>query len=249
MKIISKHRDFYDSGVAYGLDTEITYVRYARDLEVFAPIHNDTWSGDIEFENGVIGWCGELFPFVRASPEYSCLAKKEVHDAIFYDADLFEEYLSAQGIKPEKYKSRGRWVDQKVRILDTFEPNQWDQLKNVFYEHNIPIFLGSRDHNFHSSRMEARRKGQNRHLGHYSNAFFEAHPILDPYEFYRVKPHFEAFQELQSFISGTLTDPSRNMIEISDKDKLHKRGFDKMSFRTAPGYKPNRKRKKKNAPT
>lgn len=53
---------------------------------------------------------------------------------------------------------------------------------------------------------------------------------LKNFEFFKVMNAFQAAQEIQMWI-GNFTNPENNMVEIADKYKIHKHGFDKQSFR------------------
>lgn len=55
---------------------------------------------------------------------------------------------------------------------------------------------------------------------------------LSEYDFYKVFDTFTAFQELNMWLSGTLSYPPNIMVEISNESKIEKAGFDKkFSFR------------------
>lgn len=45
---------------------------------------------------------------------------------------------------------------------------------------------------------------------------------------------FQAFQMISQWVGGVLIQPDRPMITVSDTVKIHKRGFDKWSFRRPP---------------
>jgi len=50
-------------------------------------------------------------------------------------------------------------------------------------------------------------------------------------EFFKIVDPFTAFQELSMFIGGIMGGKSPIMIEVADKDRIAKHGFDKFSFR------------------
>ena len=52
----------------------------------------------------------------------------------------------------------------------------------------------------------------------------------------RIKNSYSAFQDIYMYISGVLGNTEKNMVQISDKDMLYKRGFNKWSFKKE-GYK------------
>lgn len=58
---------------------------------------------------------------------------------------------------------------------------------------------------------------------------------LANYDFFKVFDIYQAFQELNVWLCGTLSYPQNIMIELSDKSKIEKCGFDnKWSFRKRP---------------
>ena len=58
---------------------------------------------------------------------------------------------------------------------------------------------------------------------------------LSDYDFYKKFDTYTAYQELDMWISGILAYPQNIMLEVEDKIKLTKHGFDnKYSFRTRP---------------
>ena len=55
-------------------------------------------------------------------------------------------------------------------------------------------------------------------------------PCLKSFDFHKVVDPYSAFQDIQGFISGVLTNNPK-IIEIADKDKIAAKGFNKFSFR------------------
>jgi hypothetical protein len=55
-------------------------------------------------------------------------------------------------------------------------------------------------------------------------------PILKTYDFAKIVPPEQAWQELSMFF-GTVVMPERNTVQVSDKDRHQQHGFDKHSFR------------------
>jgi hypothetical protein len=64
-----------------------------------------------------------------------------------------------------------------------------------------------------------------------SNKNIVYNPRLMDYHFYREVDAVSAFQEISMFISGVLGGQSPKLVQLSDKDLIAKRGFDKWSFR------------------
>lgn len=59
-------------------------------------------------------------------------------------------------------------------------------------------------------------------------------PQLKKWHFQKVVDPYTAFQEIDMFRNSALKANERPMVSISDKDKIHKHGFDKWSFRKQP---------------
>lgn len=57
---------------------------------------------------------------------------------------------------------------------------------------------------------------------------------LNELQFFKVFDFTKAYQELEMFIGGVLTSIGNKMVEVSDKSKIAKHGFDKRSFRKEP---------------
>jgi len=67
-----------------------------------------------------------------------------------------------------------------------------------------------------------------------NNRKFFINPVLKDYEFYKIFDSYQAFQEIQMFISGVLGSKEKDIIMIEDKYKIASHGFDKWSFRKEP---------------
>lgn len=54
---------------------------------------------------------------------------------------------------------------------------------------------------------------------------------LRKFEMFRIVSPYQMFQNISQYIGGVLVNHGKPMVTISDKDKIHKHGFDKHSFR------------------
>ena len=76
MRIISKFRDYYDAGIAYGIDPKLIYVREEKEIEfthddrnlpqckVLNELVNIAYCmPNYEGNKGVIGFCGKAYPY------------------------------------------------------------------------------------------------------------------------------------------------------------------------------------------
>jgi hypothetical protein len=64
----------------------------------------------------------------------------------------------------------------------------------------------------------------------HSVTYLVVNPILKAYDFAKIVPPEQAWQELSMFF-GTVVMPERNTVQVSDKDRHAQHGFDKHSFR------------------
>lgn len=78
------------------------------------------------------------------------------------------------------------------------------------------------------SRIGGRRPGQD-------NASWEVNrDDLETLAFYKVFDPYAMFQELAMFVGGVLPRSGEEMVEIDDRTRKHKHGFDEASFRKPP---------------
>ncbi|WP_291727604.1 hypothetical protein [Bernardetia sp.] len=236
MKIVSKYKDYYDSVVAYGQDSETLYIRHTEkrvlknvgSLKGFLPIyldeivvhHNETY----EVHQIVIGFCGKLYPCILLKS----IGLKQFKNKVFYSAQDLDEYFDKL-TSSNKHIEFVEYYDQGVRpslseLEKYFENIAYAKdYTNWFTSINCPVFTIN-------NKLFKKEDYENVRL---NNEFpVEANSKLKDLEFYKVKDAFTCFQEISQFISGVLADKETKSSEISNLDKIRKRGFDeKYSFR------------------
>jgi hypothetical protein len=222
MKIISTFRDYYDSVSHQYLDKEIVYMRgqtmlnldkaavekYPR-LDSHCRGFGDSTSMYTSAE--IIGFCGKLYPVIVIK-----FGKLSGH---FYSYETLEKFVIENELPLKAGKRRWYWRDtydlsllvECKRFLENTE--KFKAMEYLFGDHNAPVFL---------YRISDNRR----------QLIFN--PMLKFYDFVTVKDPFTAHQDLYQYVSGHLKQPQKPMVEISDKDKIHKHGFDKWSFRKMP---------------
>lgn len=226
--IVSKFKDYYDTASMYGIDKTIVYVRTNSESEYeYAKRHGresvgyrspytrpsitleDRWA-KIEpydsIEASVIGFCGKLYPVYRFT------LKDEIE--VIYDKQEVLDKLREHSILVEDNWRFSDNVKNKNYIDRFFDVNTWKYLESLFVELKQPVFILK---NTHSRRTET---------------FLEIAPELKAYKFGK---HFSAplaFQEIQNYISGVIGVGTPDMVQISNEDQIHKKGYDKWSFRT-----------------
>lgn len=239
MYIISKHKDYYD-GVAgsMGVDKTIVYERHQMNVEDHFDIPNEfkeTGSYRRNYDNPIynigysdldlkkskkyslvttflIGFCGKLYIGWR----FSYKVRNEV---TFYDetfTDIVYDYNVAKEYLRETYWKHNLADD--VRYIENFDA------MHIFRNFNAPVFAFE----FNENKIKY-------HNGTFiSNGGLSINPVLKDFEFYKVFDAFQAFQEIQMFLSGVLGSGENDILEVEDKYKISQHGFDKWSFRKEP---------------
>lgn len=215
MKIVSKFKDYYDSGQAFGQDPKRVYLRETRI---------ETLKLDNYYHRGlhVIGFCGQLYPFIN---KIECVNKyKKNRNAKYYtlyDNDMFN--ISFDNIKDECIRVK---FDEKIDLSDSgkrywfsktikqeFETLQdSSQLNDLFVKYKTPIF-------------------------HY-NALRKENIIINPnlkdLAFFKVKDTIQAYQEIEQFISNELANETHIDVPVGNDEVIGtSKGFDRYSFRNA----------------
>lgn len=215
MYIISKYKDYYDGAVGLGIDKSIIYERFEIEEVIPRFIHQ---------KYGVINWEGEKKLHLR---RYYCNNSITIEPFIigfcgkthivFRSSKMGSNYKYTYDL--DEMKSLMKKTSKSYFSLSNNEMNIDDlvsKLTNIdpieiFRRYNTPIFI---------------IKGEN----------ISINPILKEYEFMKIYHPYNAFQEIQMFISGVLAsvDDGSN-IKMTEKDKVNQHGFDpKYSFRKRP---------------
>lgn len=263
MKIYSAFRDYYDSVQAYDPDPLCVYERKREEIEIshsqsdLIPQHNplNKWGYGYQHfsqvSERILGFCGKLYPYLLVDNNYpdpntsygrSLLSgtntprkwwpKSPTGPLYFYDIELFRRELTKNDFfnpKRKKYNLEG--ARNGVETHGKFLKEWADFESKMFVNFKTPVFITQTvSHWARTHRVNDKLK-------------ITLNPRLDNIEFYKVKNNFEAYQEIEQFLSGILGMNDPEMIQIADKDMIGKKGFDKMSFRKPPGKKKPRKQK------
>ena len=252
MKIISKFHDYYDIALAQGHDNSIIYLREEREEKFLLQCEGtsylnsiykelpyiDTYNAYYDYKGRkirFIGFCGKIYPYIV----FKHILKDNLSkiERILYNSNdvmnFFTEYDLKKELEnfmfPQKEKLN-KWNRQEKFNINTFTKyidkySGKAGCEEIFLKYKVPIFIIELD--FYYKRVWSGK-----------HTFEEGKIILNPclkdIEFFRLINPYVAFQEIEMFLSGVLGFPSPPMIEITDKDKLTKQGFDKWSFRKMP---------------
>jgi hypothetical protein len=235
MLIKSNFKDYYDSSASTGVDTSIIYNRetttvqledafFLDRLPAYFPddlggIKEDDYSDKMvalmnqksHCQFTIIGFCGTLYVGVFVNVH----APEELYQFAYFGDDILTLNWSKE--KTWRGPSPFSVVENCVKMWhgkqdDTF----FKQLK-------APIFSVAIRHPL--TRYETNN------LGLYMPKFTVNTP-LSIFQFYKIFDPYSAFQAVQSYVSGVLGAGEKPIIEVSNKTKIVKAGFDlKTSFR------------------
>lgn len=240
MKIVSKFHDYYDSAMAYGQEPGLVYCRESdtigfrtpsfirnhltMDLSPFLYFLSRSKEGlgdirgiynkkDYYFNFGIIGFCGEIYPYIEFS----------IDDDLIYDSDYEPRIKKSYFYDPES-------AIKKIKVLEPKDIKRYFKVDNSLINHFKKIFLEHKIPTFHIiyDRYDSFSKEQFGTDGW----ILEKNPPLKEFEFFKVRDPFSAFQEIAWYIGGVLRTDDTNMVAIDEKRLIEKRGHDaKVSFR------------------
>lgn len=220
MLIVSRFRDYYDTAMTYGIDKECVYNREIKEIEIDKFKINLPYPKEVKFSNGItmlaepaiIGFCGKIYPLVIVTFTGSELP---IRPEFLYTAEEYIDFMDFRtgGLDRNKryYGWLGRGDLRYEKGAKDFFGDKFAELEKLFLEHKTPIF-------------SITKKGY--------KALLTINPRLESLYFMKVMDPATAFQEIYSYKSGVLGNNEKEVINISDKDKLQQHGFDKYSFKT-----------------
>ncbi len=251
MRIFSKFHDYYDKALSYGIDPNVIYERkeeeiteslkkqpdlYDRlskiDSEIFDFRVNKIDSSELKIISkhivlfcGKIYFCIEVQYTIKTYDDYYKHIVSKVATEFIYTFDAFEKVITKHSkINLENNLRSDIFSIEKVKVMTArkrfkllFDKQGTvsDNVSALHFELDAPIieithnpvyFYKGKDRVFKNKRLK-------------------------DLEFYKIVSPFEAFQELSMFIGGVMGGKSPIMIEVADKDRIAKHGFDKFSFR------------------
>lgn len=227
MLIVSKFHDYYDTAIAYGIDKDCVYSRNTETiLKSRYRYHRDFSNKRDTFRltNHYIGFCGEVYRCIKVEQiNYRYIVEDTL---VFYDANSILNFLEKNDVELTESK-RYRWGSNSISswtskedIRIFFDDKVHKSYYDIFREHNTPIFiLNSGEHIIN--------------------------PCLKDYKFGKIKDAFTAFQEIHMYIAGVLGNKEKETLDISDEIRAKQHGYNEWSFKTLPGSKKPRNKKRK----
>ena len=218
MKIITDFKDYYDHGMAFGIDEGIVYERFKRTIH--PPEHIVTKHG------GILGFCNQFWEVMEEpleeSPSYSYRyqykarlktyeerSEERLEAGWIEGSPVFEKYdkhkiKAYYWLRPVENINTMEWLKGGWRQLNYTHYNNW--LSSIFMEHSVPSFYVDKTDSFETT----------------------LNPTLLDYGVQKILDPVQAFQELSTFI------PSLRVVDTFDmtnEQKGRSKGFDEYSFR------------------
>lgn len=217
MRLHTDFHDYYDTAVGYGIDENVHYNRFTKEVELILARKTDHPVGIYSGELFLLGFCGEIFPLIEIQTTNK--ERQIIYQKFAYNYDELIEFQNER-IRYYNLFPLSKWYfrraeivdfpkDEKSRIKQYFQDWRWKD-DSIFLRNKVPIWV--------------------KKLRHY-NKIAILNPKLKDYGFDRIKDSFTAFQEISMYLSNILVE-QKEIAVVADKFRIEQHGFDlKKSFR------------------
>ena len=237
MRIISKFQDYYDIGIAYGIDEKLRFERVTEIQEEHCGggepwshlIFKNQWWYRVWFFFDFIGFCGEIYPLIHVVTEENRGTNKQpdyrnVGEEYFYTTDIFEtyvkEHIDSKGhISPDYGCGAHRRKLNIVAEAEEYFKEDYTKQKKLFDLYGVNYFAIESD----VCMQKRYRRTSTRTI---------LHPQLKKYKFARALAPMEAFQILSMYLGAK--NAEKETVQIDDKYLAWGKGFDCYSFKKMP---------------
>lgn len=216
MIIKSKFKDYYDSGLKYGIDTLRFWIREPKEIEISLGRHYSNYN--IWNDLSAVGFCGKIYPFLDLT-KYNKTDRFIDHTSnknkIFYDKNSIKKYIGYDILKGKNTNFKWDNWDKEKFEMEYNELKDSKEYNSYFMKYKTPVFLIERGYN---------DKGK-----------LTLNCKLKDVAFFKIFNEIEAFSEIEMFIGNILVGEKEVCIPTGD-DKViaASKGFDKWSFRKEP---------------
>lgn len=228
MKIISKFIDYYDSvGKSFqGIQNQNIWLREEEEItstEIKSKLKKDLHldksffcsyrevsnKNEYILQSNLIGFAGTLFPCVKITQrKFPIVDFYQPIETYYFTFDDLKKSSPPITLLLKQWRLN-HYYDLFALYDKQLFPDYWHLL-------NTPLFL------LKSVSFSVRNT---------LNFILIKNPKLSEFEFYKVKDPFTCYQELDQFLTS-LTIPEVQYLQVSDRYRLEKCGFDrKISFR------------------
>jgi len=240
MKIISKFQDYYDIGIAYGVDDKLRFERVTKYSEkminklkslIKVVYKKEGKNYRILCYSNVILFCAKMYPLIYIRVEsirkkdkkyiYSLVGEEysyTVNDALMYISQYYKDVDEIYINDCDYYV----WND--ITLKEAFKRHfdeRYDECISEFEVFKIPYFYIGRYYHIDEKGIE--------HI--YKSTILL--PQLKKYKFAKAVPPMQAFQEISMYL-GKLNAVEDNTVTIEDKYLAQGKGFDCYSFKKMP---------------
>lgn len=229
MKIISKFHDYYDTASAHGVSD--VYFQRAESQQPYGGRLADIlrrmryWNSTQYFSPCLVLFCGKVYPMVKIKPgnPYVFPAPEPFYLTCLEDWGRYEAKQRDERAA-DKWAIWNDWPRPRYRNPEYFDVSKqaWSEILEAAKVIDCTEEL--RALNAPIAFLECSYDGGKFRL--------TINARLSPFGFQKVKGPFEAYQEIDSFLSGVIGTNNNPPDNITDIQKIHNHGFDKVtSFR------------------
>lgn len=216
MRIISKFKDCYDR---FSTPTEPVFIRKESEEQISingyfpegkVPIDNPVkyWETSRIFSGFVLGFCGKIYFGMQ-----TCTESEYQYECFYSEESLYKKY-------PKITRSK------QFKQQDNFNYNH--DMWGISLGFNLPFDVQKRFHQYFNSQCPIFIITDK---GAYEKDYkLTRNPNCKQWEVYKLFPIPQMFQEIEMYLGG-FANPDKKIPDISDKDLLEAKGFDKFSFR------------------
>lgn len=219
MRIISKFKDYYDYATAFGIDPKLVYVRTTNSHTISSSSTNRiSQLGALiakqrrrvfsdRFKCFYVGFCGNVYSGLSYYTDSTGSVVHSSHVNCTHQRHFIWNVSTIDLVilSHKMFSHRLYNIETVEQALKTTQFHTPISMIDEFQQEGIVCLVVDDDQ-------------------------IVINPRLLDYNFQHVIDPMSAFQEISMFISGPLST-SNNMIELSDRDRISKHGFDKQSFR------------------
>jgi len=255
MRIISSFYDYYDKGVAYGIDPKQIYARETKEI-VYE--HNDHGNNEVnnelflaaknmpkfsDYNCGVIGFCGKIYPWytISVSSLFGTFYHKTYYSIIAMQKDILGETFKERVLN---FLWDGKSIPGKKGIISDIE-----KLQNEF----TTFLNGKVKHYWHWTKVSPKhfdKEYVGKEIGDslfikynspillvYGIGFSNCertiyiNPKLYEFTFITQFDPIAAFQEISMYIGNNMAKQADPNDKFTDNEKRDQAGFDNWSFR------------------
>lgn len=226
MLIISPFSDYYDGVASSGIDTTIRYHRETSTIKAQTTFYinhlpNSLMGQDFDAILANYRQDFDRSALEKSSCEFQILGFCGIH---IVTARVGKLHYFGEDILNCDWSTKKNYQKSTVRQTVTDLINQFHgkQDNTLFQQFKTPLFLVPVISSEHRTPQKLETL----------QAPFKLNPNLKDLQFQKYKDAYSTFQDLQSYISGILGITTPDTIELSDRSKIIKAGFDpKISFR------------------